>query len=68
MATIIAFPRATTPRRTHTDYSFLHTLSASALAGLSPLQAPDPRALAKQLRAIADDIDRYATEVNHDCA
>lgn len=59
MAEIIAFPRATTPRRTTPpDYTFLQNIASTALRQGLPAAAQDPHALAQMLRSIADDLDR----------
>jgi len=59
MATIIAFPRATTPRReTSSNYNFLSTLAKlKAAKDLAPMTS-NPHALADMLRSIAEEIDR----------
>ncbi|WP_374503057.1 hypothetical protein [Zoogloea sp.] len=67
MATIIAFPRATTPRReTHPpsqDYSQLARLTqilatATRLRPQAPPQALHTADLSQRLRAIADELDQ----------
>lgn len=67
MATIIAFPRATTPRReTHPpsqDYSQLARLTqilatATYPRHKTPAQAPHTADLSERLRAIADELDQ----------
>ena len=59
MATIITFPRTTTPRRkTSSDYNFLSTLAAiQAAKDLTPVTS-NPHALADMLRSIAEELDR----------
>lgn len=59
MATIIAFPRATTPRReTSLDYHHLTTLATLCTEQELTTMLPSAHTLADMLRSIADRLDR----------